>query len=116
MSRTNRLYKDELDEIRKNGTFIEGAVCDGHKGLLESFGDIPVQMCQFHQIQIERRLLTQNPHLIAGIELFMLCKSMTGDTQDEFRTEFDCWCESGNLSLMNGPYCQTEGRFIRTEG
>ncbi|PDP59220.1 transposase, partial [Prevotella intermedia] len=29
-------------------------------------------MCQFHQLQIVRRLLTNNPHLPAGIELLAL--------------------------------------------
>ena len=49
---TNALYLSGITEIARRGISIQGIVCDGRKGLLGLFGDIPIQMCQFHQIQI----------------------------------------------------------------
>ena len=53
----------------------------------------PVQMCQFHQFQIVRRLLTNNPHLPAGVELLTLMRSMFSLGKEEFITAFEKWCE-----------------------
>ena len=52
---TNALYLAGIEEIRRRGIFIQSIVCDGRKGLFSLFGDIPMQMCQFHQIQIVTR-------------------------------------------------------------
>ena len=64
---TNRDYLDGLRYIAERGTIIKAVVCDGHIGLLQSIHFCPVQMYQFHQFQIDRKLLTNNPHLPAGI-------------------------------------------------
>ncbi|QPT44879.1 hypothetical protein [Moraxella nonliquefaciens] len=40
---------------------LHSITCDDRRGLLGGFGDIPTQMCQFHQIAIVRRYLTKNP-------------------------------------------------------
>lgn len=73
---TNKDYLDGLRYIAKRGTTIKAVVCDGHMGLLQAISFCPVQMCQFHQSQIVRRLLTNNPHLPAGVELLTLMRSM----------------------------------------
>ena len=62
-------------------------------GLLQSIHFCPVQMCQFHQFQIVRRLLTNNPHLPAGVELLTLIRRMFSLRKDEFITAFMKWCE-----------------------
>ena len=71
---TNKVYLDGLRYIAKRGTTIKAVVCDGQ--LLQAISFCPVQMCQFHQFQIVRRLLTNNPHLPAGIEILTLMRSM----------------------------------------
>ena len=50
-------------------------------------------MCQFHQLQIVRRLLTNNPHLPAGIELLALMRGMFSIGKEEFTSGFDKWCD-----------------------
>ena len=55
---TNILYKQGILELTERGFTLVGIVCDGRKGLLQSFEDVPVQMCQFHQAAIIRRYLT----------------------------------------------------------
>ena len=68
-------------------------MCDEYVGLLQAVISCPVQMCQFHQFQIVRRLLTNNPHLPAGIELLELMRSMLSIGKEEFTSVFDKWCD-----------------------
>ena len=67
-------------------------VCDGHTGLLQAITFCPVQMCQFHQLQTIKRLLTNNPHLPAGIELLALARKMFTIGKEQFLMEFGKWC------------------------
>jgi len=53
------------------GYKLISATIDGKRGVAGIFGDIPVQMCQFHQLQIITRYLTRRPKLEAGKELRM---------------------------------------------
>ncbi|MDO5106610.1 hypothetical protein [Capnocytophaga sp.] len=42
---TNALYIQGIKELQSKGFQAVAIVCDGRKGLLQSFGAIPVQMC-----------------------------------------------------------------------
>jgi hypothetical protein len=66
---TNFLYKKGIDELISKGYKVAAIVSDGRKGLIQSFGSIPVQMCQFHQVAIIRRYITKNTKLPTSIEL-----------------------------------------------
>ena len=44
---TNSVYIQGIEELKKRGFTILGIVCDGRKGLIKSFENTPVQMCQF---------------------------------------------------------------------
>ena len=90
---TNKEYLEGLRCIKEGGTRIKAVVCDGHVGLLQAVTSCPVQMCQFHQLQIVRRLLTNNPHLPAGIELLALMRGMFSIGKEEFTSGFDKWCD-----------------------
>ena len=90
---TNRDYLDGLRYIAECGTMIKAVVCDGHVGLLQAIRFCPVQMCQFQEFQIVRRLLTNNPHLPVGVELLTLMRSMFSLRKEEFITAFEKWCE-----------------------
>lgn len=57
---TNDLYRIGIHAI-KDKFALHSITCDGRRGLLGGFGDIPTQMCQFHQIAIVRRYLAKNP-------------------------------------------------------
>lgn len=96
---TNAEYIAGLDYIRSNGTRVNAVVCDGHIGLLASMGNCPAQMCQFHQMQIIRRLLTSKPRLTAGTELLDLCRRMKQMGRDAFTNEINAWCERWNAFL-----------------
>lgn len=82
---TNALYLSGVGELLSRGFVILGVVCDGRRGLIQSFADIPVQMCQFHQVAIIRKYLTKNPKLPAAIEL----KAITALMKDTDRESFE---------------------------
>ena len=67
---TNKLYLTGIEKIARRGIKIQSIICDGRKGLFQLFNDIPVQMCNFHQIAIIRRYLTKKPKMQASKELW----------------------------------------------
>lgn len=96
-SETPEEYLKARTDLEAQGFTIEGAVIDGKRGVLRIFSDVPVQMCQFHQIAIVRRYLTSRPKLEAGIELRAITLALPTLTQ-KVLTEllnlwFDRWAE-----------------------
>ena len=88
---TNSLYLSGIKEIVRRGISIQSIICDGRKGLFSLFGYIPVQMCQFHQIQIVLCYLTRKPKHQANIELKKISLSLTKSSQLEFEKQLDDW-------------------------
>ena len=70
-------YMEGIEWLRRNGFRIYGVVIDGMKGLPQALRPIRVQMCQFHQMLIVRRYLTQDPDLEASQELLNLVNLIT---------------------------------------
>lgn len=81
---TNSYYVQGINELKNKGFVISAIVCDGRKGLIQSFGDIPVQMCQFHQCAIIRRYLTKRPRLLAAQELITVVDLMKQTDKESF--------------------------------
>ena len=90
---TNRDYLEGLRCIEEGETRIKAVVCNGNVGLLQATTSRPVRMYQFHQLQIVRRLLTNNPHLPASMELLALMRSMFSIGKEEFTSGSDKWCD-----------------------
>jgi len=88
---TNALYIRGINELKNQGFEIMAIVCDGRKGLLQSFQDIPVQMCQFHQVAIIRRYITKNPKLPASIELKELVAMLKMTDKESFEGGLGLW-------------------------
>ena len=88
---TNALYLSGIAEIVRRGISVQGIVCDGRQGLFGLFGDIPVQMCQFHQIQIVQRYLTRKPKTQAAIELKKLTLKLTKISKNDFVNNLNQW-------------------------
>jgi hypothetical protein len=88
---TNALYLAGIAEITRRGISIQAIVCDGRQGLFGLFGDIPVQMCQFHQVQIVLRYLTRKPKTQAAIELKKLMLQLTKQTKAAFVDCLNNW-------------------------
>ena len=88
---TNALYLDGIAEITRRGISVQAIVCDGRQGLFGLFSDIPIQMCQFHQVQIVQRYLTRKPKSQAAIELKKITLKLTKLTKEEFINNWNNW-------------------------
>jgi hypothetical protein len=88
---SNALYYQGITELQSKGFNILAIVCDGRKGLIQMFPDIPVQMCQFHQAAIIRRYLTTRPKLQASKELIDVVKLMKQTDKETFVGALELW-------------------------
>jgi hypothetical protein len=84
-------YVEGVNWLRSNGFRIYGAVIDGMKGLPQALKPVPVQMCQFHQMLIVRRYLTQDPEIEASRNLLELVNGMTVTDKESFIGAFNEW-------------------------
>lgn len=96
---TNKLYYSGIEEITRIGISIQAIICDGRKGLFQLFAVIPVQMCQFHQIQIITRFLTKTPKLEASKDLKHIALQMTKLTKSEFISALGKWDNEWDVFL-----------------
>jgi len=94
---TNQLYLAGVEEISRRGICIQSIICDGRKGLLQLFGDIPIQMCNFHQVAIIRRYLTKKPKMQASKELWEHVLLLKQTDKESFEGGLKAW------------YCKWEG-------
>ncbi len=88
---TNALYIQGIKVLQLQGFIIIAIVCDGRKGLIQAFNNIPVQMCQFHQVAIIRRYITKNPKLPASIELKEIVAMMKMTDKESFEGVLELW-------------------------
>jgi hypothetical protein len=88
---TTKAYLDGISEIVRRGVSVQSIVCDGRKGVMQAFPDLPVQMCQFHQVQIVTRYLTRNPKTDAGKALRRIALLLVHSSQAQFTLLLDSW-------------------------
>jgi hypothetical protein len=96
---SNSLYVQGVNELKSFGFEVIAIVCDGRKGLIQSFKNIPVQMCQFHQSAIIRRYLTKNPKLQAAQELMEVVDMMKQTDKESFVGTLGLWFDKWELFL-----------------
>ena len=88
----NKLYLQGIEEISRRGIRIQSIICDGRKGLFQLFGaDIPIQMCNFHQVAIIRRYLTKNPKMQASKELWEHVLLLVQTDKESFEGGLQAW-------------------------
>lgn len=90
-------FREGLIAIRDCGYYIIHSVTvDGRRGYINNIrkllGNIPVQMCIFHQKAIVRRYITDRPRSEVGMKLRNimnhLCKSNSPELHQEFIDQF----------------------------
>lgn len=84
-------YMEGISFLRSHGFRIYGVVTDGMRGLAQMLSPYPVQMCQFHQVLIVRRYLTQDPELDASKDLLNLVGGITKMDSGSFTAAFEDW-------------------------
>jgi hypothetical protein len=86
-------YDVATDTLEALGYTIQASVIDGRRGvrqMLEAKG-IPVQHCQFHQLQTVTQCLTRRPKLNQSQELRAIALTLTKTTKQEFAAKLDAW-------------------------
>jgi len=107
---TNQLYIRGVRELIKKGYLVLAVVCDGRRGLLQSFGDTPVQMCQFHQAAIIRRYITKKPKLAASIDLKQIVDLLTKTDKESFEGLLEEWFDKWETFLNDRTVNEETGK------
>ena len=88
---TNNLYLLGIKEIARRGIKIQSIVCDGRKGLVQLFNDIPIQYCNFHQVKTIRTYLTKKPRMQASKQLWELTLLLVRTDKESFTGGLSDW-------------------------
>jgi len=82
-----------LDQLDERGFKYKSVTIDGRRGvikLLEArYPGLPIQLCQFHQAQIIRRYITNNPKMPCSIALKILMHRLTEMDEDSFKLSLE---------------------------
>lgn len=111
---SNYLYHQGINELINKGYTILAIVCDGRRGLLNSFGNIPVQMCQFHQAAIIRRYITKKTRLQASIELKGIVQLLPRTDKESFQGALNDWFERWEHFLKERTLNDSTGKSYYT--
>lgn len=93
-------YLEGVDCLKSKGFKIYGVVIDGMKGLGKALYPLPVQLCQFHQMLIVRRYITQDPDIEASRALLNLVNAVTKMDNESFIGAFNEWYDK-NQDVLN---------------
>ena len=111
-------YEQLKLKLEEQGFHIKAAVLDGKRGIRAIFGNIPIQMCQFHQVAIINRYLTRRPILEAGKELRRIALKLTQSTEEEFSKQLNDWhakwqgfLKEKTINPLSGSWCYTHKRI-----
>lgn len=105
-------YEVALDTLEAMGYRVVGATIDGRRGVRELLEarHIPVQHCQFHQLQTVTKYLTRRPYLTQNQQLRSIALDLTTSTQDELTRRLDAWhVQHGTWLKQKDP---ATGRFM----
>lgn len=117
MAETPEEYYRARKKLEERGYLIQGAVVDGKRGVASIFYDIPIQMCQFHQIAIMRRYLTSRPKLEAGKELRAIALALPSLSEascaavlQEWYRKWESFLKERTYASDNKHWCYTHKR------
>ncbi len=100
--------------LEERGWTFLAAVVDGRRGLTTVFSDIPVQICQFHQMKQVTKYLTRKPQTLAGQELRSIMLRLVRSTETEFTTLLAEWRKEWSDVLTDKTYILGTRRWYYT--
>jgi len=109
-----RIYEQGKKCLVRNGFKIKAVILDGKPGVRKAFEGIPVQMCHFHQKQIVRRYLTNNPKLEVSIELKSIVKTLANTNEEVFTNELNEWHSKWKDFLKEKTIDEKTGKWFFT--
>ena len=84
-------YQNGRQILEAQGWVFSAVVVDGRRGFMTVFKDIPVQMCQFHQVKQVGRYLTRRPQTEAAQTLWTLTLTLTKTNEESFTAGLSAW-------------------------
>ena len=96
---TAAAYQEARAVLEELGYTFQAMVLDGKRGIKEVFSGIPIQHCQFHQIQTINHYLTRRPKLQAAIELRTIALALTKVNEEYFTILLNQWHEKWKAFL-----------------
>jgi len=111
---SNSIYRKGIEELKSRGYIIKAIVCDGRRGLIQSFESIPVQMCQFHQAAIVRRYITKNPRMPSAIELKEITALIKQTDKESFEGVLNEWYDRWKTFLNERTTNEKTGKSFYT--
>lgn len=103
-----------IPRIARRGISVQAIVCDGRKGVVQTFPDLMVQSCQFHQVKAVTKYLTRKPKLTAAKELRAISLKLVGSTEAEFVRMLDAWQQKWKEVLKEGSTNEETGKTFYT--
>lgn len=88
---TKEVYTLLKQDIEKRGYRLTAIVLDGRTGIPRVFLPLPIQICQFHQLQVVRRKLTLRPETDAGRELLTIGLNIVRYTGEKLENDLNRW-------------------------
>lgn len=90
--------------LEDRGWVFTAAVVDGRRGMTTVFKDIPVQICQFHQMRTVTKYLTRRPETLPGQELRVIMLQLPHRTEKDFANLLSDWKKDWNEYIEDKTY------------
>jgi hypothetical protein len=103
-----------INELQSKGWQILCLVVDGKNLSLGEKLNIPIQMCQFHQMMIIKRYLTLNPKLLASKQLKQIVELLTKTNEYKFNILLDAWYQRWSFFLKEKTVIPDTKRWFYT--
>ena len=113
-------YQKCLNELENMGYGFTAIVVDGRQGvrqlLTKRYPSLPIQLCQFHQIETVKRYIPQRAKTEAGKELRKIVLGITKTHEVEFSETLRLWHEKYGDFLKEKTREETTNRLRFTHG
>lgn len=103
-SETKEHYALLKSSIESRGFKLRAVVLDGRTGIPRVFEGLPVQICQFHQLQIVKRKLTLRPETEAGQTLLTIGFSISKKNEAILTHELVEWFKKYGVFVNEKTY------------
>lgn len=100
--------------LEDQGWTFTSAVVDGRRGMTTVFKDIPVQICQFHQMKNVTKYITRRPETIQGRELRSIMLKLPQSNEKEFTNLLLNWKSKYSYILAEKTYILGTNRWYHT--
>ena len=114
LSETKEHYALLKLNLESRGFKLMAVVLDGRTGIPRVFEGIPVQICQFHQLQTIRRKLTLRPETEAGQTLLSIGFSISKSTEAMLTGELLEWFKKYGTFINERKYTEGTKRWRYT--